>query len=1032
MFSLIRFNLSNRLRSPLVWMMALIVVVLVASSCSTKKNTPVSRNWQAFTTRYNVYFNGSEHYKETLKEMEDKYEDDYTRTLLTHPAEARADAKLPQPMGDFKRTIEKMQKSIQLHSIKKKPVKKTGSQKEKEFRAREEFNPFLHNAWLMLGRAQYMNGDFLGAASTFLYISKHFTWLPNVVTEARIWQARCYCALDWDYEAENVLRLVKEKDITNKRLRLLYNIVQSDYLIRTDQYEQAVAPLRQAAMASSGSQKNRLWFLLGQVYAHNGNKQLAYEAFSKAGSGSATPYRTKFNARIKQSEVYTGNNIRKEVNALKAMTRYERNKEFLDQIYYAIGNLYLSRGDTAEAKKNYQIAVEKSTRSGIDKAMAQLVLGNIYFDEGNYVLAQPCYSEAVPMLPDNFPYYKMLVRRSDVLDELAVYAGNVQLQDSLLALSELSPEEQEKVAQRLVDELKKQEKEAEEAAKREEYLAQQKGQNDKMGANNAAPGFTMNGDKSWYFYNAMTKNAGKTEFQRKWGARKLEDDWRRRNKASFSFDEDDEYMADGEEGLPNDSIAPEEKEKIEHENDPHYIEYYLKQIPKTDEEKAIANDVIQEGLYNMGIILKDRLEDFPAARHEFDELDSRYPDNIYRLDVYYNMYLMAVRENDAALAERWRQKILTEFPDSPYGQAMRDPEYFNNLRRMHEVQENYYEKAYTAYLADDNAEVHALTAMMEKDYPLSPILPKFVFIDALSYLTEGDNEMFKDRLTELLQKWPETDMTDMASGILKGLKAGKVPHAGLSNSRGMLWEIRLTSTEAGEGEDGQPARFERDPNAPQYLVLAFPLDSVNPNLVLYDVARFNFSSFMVKDFDLEQMSFSNIGLLIIKGFANLRELEHYRTVMEQSGLSLPPEVRPIMISKANFELLLKEGRSFEEYFRFQEQADVEATEEEVLGPDLEMPEGPDEEILENYDPITGEIYEDDEEREFPDSDGENIYDDANLNEIEDDETLMMEKEAEEDDGVGQATTTDDPEDDIEQMGASTEETPEIPKEPEEE
>ena len=158
------------------------VLCICAASCSTKKNTPASRNWQAFTTRYNVYFNGSEHYKDQLATMEKGYADDYTRMLLTHPAEARGDAKLPQPSGDFKRTIEKMQKAIQLHSIKKKPAKKSGSAKEKAFRAREEFNPFLHNAWLTMGKAQFMNGDFLGAASTFFYIAKHFTWLPEVVT----------------------------------------------------------------------------------------------------------------------------------------------------------------------------------------------------------------------------------------------------------------------------------------------------------------------------------------------------------------------------------------------------------------------------------------------------------------------------------------------------------------------------------------------------------------------------------------------------------------------------------------------------------------------------------------------------------------------------------------------------------------------------------------------------------------------------------------------------------------------------------
>ena len=943
-------NIINGFRRSKTGVFILVALSLMTVACSTKKNTPASRNWQAFTTRYNVYFNGSEHYKEQIKEMETKYEDDYTRMLLTHPAEARADAKMPQPTGDFKRTTEKMQKAIQLHSIKKKPVKKSGSAKEKAFRAREEFNPFLHNAWLMLGKSQFMNGDFLGAAATFFYISKHFTWLPDVVTEARLWQARSYCALDWDYEAENAMHLVKEKDLTNKSLKLLYNIVNADYLIRIDHYEEAVPFLRDAAAASSGTQKNRLWFLLGQVYSRIGNKNMAYQAFKKAGSGVSTSYRTKFNARIKQSEVFTGSNIRNEVNALKGLTRYERNKEYLDQIYYAIGNLYLSRGDTAEAKKNYILAVEKSTRGGIDKAMAQLVLGNIYFDEGDYVKAQPCYSESVPLLPNTYPDYKTLVRRSDVLDELAVYAGNVELQDSLLKLSELSPEEQKKVAQRIVDELIKQEKEAEEAAKKEEYLAKQQGQNDKMASNAPSQPMTMNGDKSWYFYNAMTKNAGKTEFQRRWGSRRLEDDWRRRNKTTFSFEEEEEEEFEGEERTAAmDSVSAEEKEKMELANDPHNVEFYLKQIPSTEEEKKVANDVIQEGLYNMGVILKDKLEDFPAARHEFDELETRYPDNIYRLDVYYNMYLMAVREDNRALAEQWRQKIISEFPDSPYGQAMTDPSYFDNLRKMHQVQEGIYEEAYSAYLADDNTKVHELTATMEKDYPLSPILPKFVFIDALSYLTEGDNEQFKERLTELLQKWPQTDMTDMASGILKGLKAGRVPHAGLSNSRGMLWETRLSDKEMEEGADGQPAKFERDPNAPQYLVFAFPLDSVNPNLVLYDVARFNFSSFMVKDFDLEQMSFSNVGLLIVKGFANLKELEQYRTVMEKSGLDLPPQVRPIMISKANFELLLREGRSFEEYFRFEENKDLEETEESVAGEGMMMPPGPDEEIIGNDD-----------------------------------------------------------------------------------
>ena len=116
-----------------VWLPILFIFALLSAACSTKKNTAASRNWQAFTTRYNVYYNGKTHYDEQIELQEANYEDDYTRTVLTHPAEAFNDQKLPQPTGDFKRTIEKMQKSIQLHSIKKKPQKKGNSPKEKAF-----------------------------------------------------------------------------------------------------------------------------------------------------------------------------------------------------------------------------------------------------------------------------------------------------------------------------------------------------------------------------------------------------------------------------------------------------------------------------------------------------------------------------------------------------------------------------------------------------------------------------------------------------------------------------------------------------------------------------------------------------------------------------------------------------------------------------------------------------------------------------------------------------------------------------------
>lgn len=924
----------------------IVVVALVAAlaSCSTKKNTAATRNYQAFITRYNVYFNGDEHYKETLKEMERAYEDDYSARLFMHPVEAYANPKAPQPSGSFTRSIEKAQKAIQLHSIKKRPKRKPGHANDpvyKKWLKREEYNPFLHNAWLLMGRSQYFNGDFLGAASTFYYVSKHFGWLPATVTEAKIWQARSYCALDWLFEAETILVRVKQDELTTKRLKELYYFTYAGFYIRSNDNKKAIPMLREALKYAKGAQKTRLSFLLGQLYSAEGEREAAYEAYKKAGKSSGSSYRTKFNARIKQSEVFQGADISSEVKALKRMTRYDRNKEYLDQIYYAIGNLYLSRRDTANAIANYVLAAEKSTRGGIDKAISQITLGGLYFERHRYDLAQPCYAEAVPLLPDNYPDIELLKRRSDVLDELAVYSQNVTLNDSLLRLSSMSEEQRFAVIDKIIADLKKKEKEEADEARREEYLAQQEasGSNLKTEGTSAPTTFTLNTDKSWYFYNTATRNAGRTDFQKRWGSRKLENDWRRRNKASFSLDDmgDDDNDNAEEDSMTDDAEREDDDVSVDlaaKANDPHFREYYIKQIPVTDAEKTNALDVIREGMYNSGLVLKDKLEDFDAAHEEWERLMSRYPENVYRLDIYYNEYLMNVRRDRLSDAESYRQMILKEFPESGYAKAMADPRYIENLRAMFDRQEKLYAEAYADYLADRNPQVHDAYRKMAEEYPLSPLMPKFMFLHALAFVTENRPDDFSATLKELLERYPETDMTSMASSYLKGLSQGRKINSGGSNTRGMLWDIRLSNDSTALSGEGTDIEFLLEPEEPHYLVLLFSTEQISPNQLLFDVARHNFTTYMVRDFDLEVMNFGQLGLLLVKGFQNEGELKHYRSLLSQDGgVKIPAGVRPVQISKSNFEKLLQGAGSFDDYFRFIGEETVRETHESVLPPE---------------------------------------------------------------------------------------------------
>lgn len=934
------------------------VVAMAVSSCSTKKNSAASRRYQAFVTRYNVHFNGDQHFRETLREMERAYEDDYSSRLLMHPAEAHALPSGTKPSGSFTRSIEKAQKSIQLHSIKARPPKKAGKSSDpayKEWLKRSEYNPFLHNSWMMMARAQYFNGDFGGAASTFRYIAKNFTWLPATVLEAKLWEARSYCAMDWLYEAEVIITRIKPEELTTSTLRELYYFTYADFYIRSHMEAKAIPMLAEAVKYASSAQKQRMTFLLGQLYASVGDKAKAYAAFKKAAGFQSASYRARFNARIKQSEVFDGKDIAKEVKSLRALTRYGTNKEYLDQIYYAIGNLYLSHRDTVNALANYELAVKKSKRNGIDKAIAQLALGALHFDRHRYDLAQPSYSEALPQLPETYPDYARLKRRSDVLDELAVYAQNVALNDSLLRLSAMTPEQQRAVVDKIIADLKKKEKEEAEERAREEYLANaEAAASANQAANNrnqanAPTQFQMNNDKSWYFYNKATAAAGRTDFQKRWGSRKLEDNWRRRNKATFDMndlaatpDPTDEGASPDAAAAPQSGSQPDtadakaDEETKKREADPHFPEYYLKQIPKTDAERTVAADVIQEGLYNCGLILKDKLEDFDAAHGEWQRLAAKYPDNVYRLDIYYNEYLMNMRRGLTAEADKWRDRILAEFPDSKYALAMRDPNYIANLRAMKDVQEKLYEQAYNDYLANRNAAVHAAYGRMSADYPMSEIMPKFMFLHALAYVTEKKPAEFNATLKEMLERYPDTDLTPMASAMLKGVMQGRELHADEGgNTRGMLWDIRLTadSTAAAAAES---IRFSRDPNEPHYLVMLFSTDSIAPNRLLFEVARHNFSTYVVRDFDLEMMNFGPLGLLIVKGFANEAELNHYRSLLSRDdNFRLPAGVRPVTISKSNFEKLLQSGGSFDLYFKF-----LEADTDPGAAMDVAPPEPP--------------------------------------------------------------------------------------------
>jgi len=911
--------------------------ILLLYSCSSIKNTGGTRWYHSFNTRYNIYFNGNEAYNQALKTQIEGYKENYSEMILMYPVSALPKDKSTSG-GAFDKAIEKAVKAIKMHSIQTKPERKSGNQQDpkyKEFLKRKEYNPFLYNAWFLMAKSQFYNGDFLEAASSFSYISRLYESQPEIATLSKIWKARCYSEMGWYYEADDILSKLIKAPLT-KDQRAMFSKVYADYLIKQKQYDEAIPYLKIANQTENNKrQRTRQKYLLGQLYASTGQKSQAYKTFGEVSSSNA-PYIVELSAKIRQTEVFPGGDINKMSKRLNQMAKSPKNTDYTDQIYYALGNVYMTVPDTTKAIQSYEKGVEKSKSAGIDKALIQVRLGDIYFNQRKYLKAQPNYSEALGQLKKGDEAYPRISKRSEALDALVVHAEAVDLQDSLQRLSRMTEEERMTVVKKIIADLIKKEKEEQKKAQQEAYQAKQEALQGQQQANRpatpAAAGITPPGEAgTFYFYNPQIVAIGKTTFQQKWGRRNLEDDWRRRNKTGTSSPDanPDAALADTTSVAGTDSIASGNSNNADASSqstdvkkassDPKDPQFYLQQIPVTDEDIAASNLIISDGLFNMGIIYKEMLDDNHLALETFESLNTRFPDNINKQMAYYYTYLIYWQEGNMEMANLYKSKIRSEFPDGELAKAMADPDYEYNQKMMNVIQDSIYQQTYTDYLDGNIKDIRQNYEWISTKYNQSKIMPKFMFLNALTFAITNEPDTFKVLLKTLIDKYPNEDVGVLSSEIMKGFQRGLVLSASGDNmlARGSLFNIRFGK----EGEDAASDStlvFSEETNKPHELLLVYPKGSINDNLLLYTIAGFNFGNFMVNDFGLEKTVIGEIGLLRIKGFNNQDQVIQYlRKIRGEDGYAQEWGQRVIMvpISSENYDILMK-GKSLGEYMTF--------------------------------------------------------------------------------------------------------------------
>ena len=718
------------------------VFCLLLSSCSQKKNTFLSRNFHSLNAHYNGLYWANVNLDEGIYNLDRAHKDDYNKLLPVFRIADEKSAKANYPQ--FDKAIEKTNRVIQFHSMLIKG---------------HEYARWIDQNYLTMGRCHFYKRDYYAAVTVFEYIVKIFPTKP-VKYDAFLWLVRSYNQMNSVIKTGPILDLLHHDKNMPRRLQDDYQEVLSDYYLRTEQYKKAKESLLKAAILTHKKySRGRYLFILAQLCEEDGSLKDATMYYDKCARLHPS-YEMEFNARLAKArtfQVENGADTKELKKELTRMLKDEKNKEYQDQIYYALGDILERENHVLPAMVDYKLSAQASVANTKQKGMSFLRIADIYFNEKDYKHAQAYYDSTINFLPKDFKNYDQIKNKKESLTKMIKDITIIETEDSLLKISAMDTTRISK----LIDGIIKKLAEDEEKKKKEaEFKAQTAGTGSSSNPNNQPDNSLNNG--TWYFYNPTTISAGVTEFFKKWGNRPSEDNWRRISK--------EKVQAVQQEVVDTARTDTAAKGKIA-DNKTHA--YYLKNIPFTDDQKIKSNKKITDAYYDLGTVYKEDLQDNQKAIETFEELINRYPQNKYILNLYYQLYRIYLNDNNQGRANFYKEKIMNNYPNSEYAKIIMNPDYQKALQASKNEIERFYGETYSAYHHGKFGEVLAMVGKADSFYSSSSIMPKFALLRAYTIgKTQGADE-FEKALQGVVAKYPKDSTKYKAQELLDFLKKRK-------------------------------------------------------------------------------------------------------------------------------------------------------------------------------------------------------------------------------------------------------------------
>ncbi|KGL60183.1 MULTISPECIES: hypothetical protein [unclassified Polaribacter] len=731
---------------------AFLVLFVAAFACSTKKDTVVSRNFHAITTKYNVLFNGKEAFKKGIEDINNNYKDDWFQRLPIEPIEFEEDKIVlssfnnngpgagfgsnedeeKKELTTFEKAEEKAVKAIQRHGMNIDGI---------------ERNRQIDDAYLLLGKSRYYTQRFIPAIEAFNYVIANYPQ-ADLIAETKIWRAKANTRNDNEeiaIEAMKLLLVVRdslETSLPDKIKEQAHTALAMAY-VKSDSMQKAKKHLQLATRTlKNRDQGARNLFVLGQIYSNENKKDSAFYVFEKLSNFKKAPYKYKIHANIELAKNFSKDSISTTIlERIQKLIKNRDNRPYLDELYYQVAVLHQNKDSIQLALSNYNNSLRAKNGSDQQKTFTFEKLGNLYFKDAEYQFASAYYDSVLQVSTDTLDIrIRRVKRKYRNLASLIKFEEVVATNDSIVRIAALSKDEQKLFFESYIEKLKKADEEA--AQLRLNQLA----------FGDSGDGLQSSNKGKWYFYNSQSLSFGKTEFQKIWGSRKLEDDWRWSEKATIG-------------GASEKDSTPVNKVNLKYD-----LDAYLSSIPVKKEKIDSLQTERNQALYELGLIYKEQFKNQNLAKLRLERLTRLQPKEALILPINWHLYQIYNSLEDAEMTEKYKNVILTQFAGTKFAKVILNPEEKIIEEVAVDEVEKVYKEVYYLYKANKFEEVISKISKYVAKVPGSTLVPKFELLKAFAIGKYQDPQAYKIALDFVAVSYGSTEEGKKAKAILKQLE----------------------------------------------------------------------------------------------------------------------------------------------------------------------------------------------------------------------------------------------------------------------